>query len=215
MPWETVWSKVLTLAKEKISSLDVSWTSIQDAGPLEFTLNDVVIAGPALPGHIALNKLNVELGLTPLVTVRLVTGPTLTVQAYRSKSIRFQGALDLAELIQVENVGGVVNLTGDAAFPEWGQPPANGRLEITSQRLALPGGLQAADVAGAAELSGDNLAIREFHASEPVPLEASGSARLNWSNLKASTYQVTGSVKLGDKTHPFTRSGNLNQIPGL
>ncbi len=73
----------------------------------------------------------------------------------------------------------------------------------------------AAGVAGAVEFSDTNLTIREFHASGPVPVEATGSANLNWPSLKASTYEVTGSVKLGDKTHPFTRSGNPNQIPGF
>jgi hypothetical protein len=215
LPWEMVWSKVLNTANQKLSSLHITWTAVEDAGPLSLTVIGLKVQTKALPQPVTIQSLDLEFGLTPLVTARLDTGPVLTVQAFRSRSVRLNGGVNLANLLNRADVSGDVRLTGDASFPEWGQPPSNGRLEISSQALSLPQGVDAKEVSATAELEDNVLTVRSFQAQEPMPVEAAGTLTLNWSNLQASQYDFSGSLQLGSKTHKFKKAGRLNKLPGM
>jgi hypothetical protein len=216
LPWENVWSAVLKAANKKVEGqAKITWTAIQDADPFGVTLMGLKVQPKALPSPLNINSLRLEFGITPLVKLTCNTGPTLTLDIFRSKSVRLDGALDLTALLNREDTSGVLALTGDAGFPKWGAPPSAGRLEIHSAHLALPQGLTAENIAAEAELDGPTLAIRSFKTTGPIPTEATGTLQLDWSNFKRSSYEFSGSIQLGDNVKKFQKAGALNKLPGL
>ncbi len=215
LPWESVWIKVLDTADQKLPNTAITWTAVQDAGPLSVTIMGLKIQTGALPQPLSIQSLRLEFGLNPLVAARVDTGQSLNIQAFRSKSIRLNGGMNLSSLLNREDIAGDLQLKGDASFPDWGQPPSNGRLEIASQSLRLPQGIEAKNLAASAELANNVLTVRSFQVDEPMPIEATGTLTLNWSNLKASSYEVSGSIQLGEKTQAFKKSGRLDKLPGM
>ncbi|MGE4556706.1 MAG: hypothetical protein AB7D07_07770 [Desulfovibrionaceae bacterium] len=216
LPWENVWNTALNAANKKLDGkVEITWTAIQRAGPLGVTLMGLKVRPQALPASLDINSLRLEFGITPLIKLTCNTGPTLTLDIFRSKAVRLDGALDLNALLNREDTSGVVALTGDAAFPKWGAPPSTGRLEVHSASLALPQGLTAENVAAEAELDGPTLAVRSFKTTGPIPVEAIGTLQLDWSNFKRSSYDFSGSVQFGENVKKFQKAGALDKLPGL
>lgn len=210
MPWEVVWSQVFRLADAKISKATVQWGDFISAGPLSFEVTNVHVTTQK-GVVITIPRLGFEVGFSPLVEVRVNTGPTLAARVFQTKSLTLSGGVDLAKLIRMDGLGGKVRITSDVGFPKWGRPPRTGSLVIRSDEVEIPGGLIAEDVNVNAVLSGNQLQLNSFSCGQPIPVTAKGSATLNWDNLAASSYQISGSTTLGSTERQFSKSGNLSR----
>lgn len=210
LPWEVVWSQAFKLADSKISTATIQWGDFISAGPLSFEVTNV---------HVTTNKglvvtvpqLGMDLGLSPLLEVRVKTGPTLSAKVFQTKSLTLNGGVDLGRLIKMDGLGGKVRITSDVGFHEWGAPPRTGSLVLRSDEVEIPGGLIAEDVNVNAVLSGNQFQLNSFSCGQPIPVSAKGSATLNWKRLPASTYTISGSATFGNTERQFSKSGNLSK----
>ncbi|GEM_PF-3102198 len=210
MPWEVVWSQAFKFADSKISKATIQWGDFVSAGPLSFEVTDVYITTPK--GLIVtVPQLGVDLGLSPLLEVRVKTGPTLSAKVFQTKSLTLSGGVNLAKLIKMDGLGGKVRITSDVGFPKWGAPPRTGSLVVRSDEVEIPGGLIAEDVNVNAVLAGNQFQLNSFSCGQPIPVNAKGSATLNWKRLQASTYNISGSATFGSTERQFSKSGNLSK----
>lgn len=210
MPWEVLWSQVFKLADSKIAKANIQWGDFISAGPLSFEVTNVHITTDK-GIVVTVPQLGFEVGVSPLVEVRVTTGPTLSAKLFQTKSLTLSGGVDLARLVRLDGLGGKVRITSDVGFPEWGKPPRTGSLVVRSDQVEIPGGLIAEDVNVNAVLSGNQFQLNSFSCGQPIPVEAKGSATLNWGNLGESSYQISGSTTFGSTERQFSKSGNLSK----
>ena len=214
MPWEVVWSSLLSKADSKLSAVEIQWRDVPDAH-----INSVRIAGLQLTtpfARVSLPECSLRLGLSPLVKVGIVSGgQQLQISLDSDKRIALQGAIDPGEIVEGHKVEGVVEVNGAFLFPDWKTPrPDKGTLELAASRLLALGSIEAEGVLIRTELEGDTLRINSFSLQKPFPIEGKGSVVLNFSDLLSSTYQIEGTIRLGDIVQPFTREGSLRQAAG-
>lgn len=210
MPWEVVWAQVFKMADSKISKATIQWGDFVSAGPLSFEVTNVHVT--TQKGIvITVPQLGFDVGFSPLVEVRIKTGPTLTARLFQTKSMTLNGGVDLSKIVRMDGLGGTVRITSDVGFPEWGKPPRTGSLVVRSPQVEIPGGLIAEDVNVNAVLAGNQFQLNSFSCGQPIPVNAKGSATLNWNNLPQSSYQISGSATFGSTERQFSKSGNLSK----
>ncbi len=210
MPWEVAWSQAFKLADAKISKATIQWGDFVDAGPLSFEVTNVnVTTNKGLT--VTVPQLGVSLGLSPLVEVRVKTGPTLTARLFRTKSLTLGGGVDLAHLVRMDGLGGKVRITADVGFPEWGAPPHTGSLVVRSDAVEIPGGMVAEDVDVNAVLAGKQFQLNSFSCGQPIPVTAKGNAVLDWKRLPNSSYTISGTTTFGSTERQFSKSGKLSK----
>ncbi|TIH18071.1 hypothetical protein D0S45_05825 [Marinifilum sp. JC120] len=210
MPWEIAWSQAFKLADSKISKATIQWGDFISAGPLSFEVTNVYVT--TQKGlTVTVPQLGVSLGLSPLVEVRVKTGPTLTARLFQTKSLTLGGGVDLAKLVQMDGLGGKVRITSDVGFPSWGAPPRTGSLVVRSNEVEIPGGLIAEDVNVNAVLAGKQFQLNSFSCGQPIPVTAKGSATLDWKRLPNSSYTISGTTTFGTTERQFSKSGKLNK----
>ncbi|WP_320171810.1 hypothetical protein [Maridesulfovibrio sp.] len=210
MPWEVAWSQVFKIADAKISKATIQWGDFISAGPLSFEVSNVHVT--TQNGIvITIPQLGFDVGISPLVEVRVKTGPTLTARLFQAKSLTLGGGVDLGKLVRMDGLGGKVRITSDVGFPAWGKPPHTGSLVLRADQVEIPGGLIAEDVNVNAVLAGNQFQLNSFSCGQPIPVSAKGAATLNWGNLASSTYQISGSTTLGSTERQFSKSGNLSK----
>ncbi len=210
MPWEIAWSQAFKLADSKISKATIQWGDFVSAGPFSFEVTNVyVTTNKGLT--VTVPQLGVSLGFSPLLEVRVKTGPTLTARLFQAKSLTIGGGVDLAKLIQMDGLGGKVRITSDIGFPEWGVPPRTGSLVVRSDAVEIPGGMVAEDVSVNAVLAGKQLQLNSFSCGQPIPVAAKGSATLDWKRLPNSSYTISGTTTFGTTERQFSKSGQLNK----
>ncbi|OEU69696.1 MAG: hypothetical protein BA863_10810 [Desulfovibrio sp. S3730MH75] len=210
LPWEVVWSQVFKMADAKISAATIQWGDFVSAGPLSFEVTNVYVT--TNKGQIiTIPQLGVYAGFSPLLEVRVKTGPVLSAKVFKSRALTLSGGIDLARIIKMDGLGGKVKITSDVSFPEWGAPPKSGSLVLRSAQVEIPGGLIAEDVSVNAVLSGNQFQLNSFSSGMPIPANAKGSATLNWDNLRDSTYTISGSAIFGNTERQFSKSGNLSK----
>ncbi len=214
LPKEAVWLKALDTAALSLAPHAMAWSSIEDAGLTGFTLTEFSLKTQQGTFNLSIPKLKVSLGLSPLAEITATTGPVLKVQAYRDRSVTLSGGFDLAALGRKE-MSGAVTAKGDMNFKAWGGPPMSGQLSVSADTLALPGGLVAEKVKAAADLADTRLTITNFEAEKPVPIKGQGTVDMVWTNPRASSYSLTGTMTLGSKEQAFQKSGTLEQVPGM
>lgn len=210
MPWEIAWSQAFKIADSKISKATIQWGDFVSAGPLSFEVTDVYVT--TKKGlTVTVPQLGVSLGFSPLVEVRVKTGPTLTARLFQTKSLTLGGGVDLAKLVQMDGLGGRVRITSDVGFSEWGAPPRTGSIVVRSDEVEIPGGLIAEDVSMNAVLSGKQFQLNSFSCGQPIPVTAKGSANLDWKRLPNSSYIISGTSTFGTTERQFSKSGKLNK----
>ncbi|WP_320006654.1 hypothetical protein [Maridesulfovibrio sp.] len=211
MPWEVAWSQAFKLADAKISKASIQWGDFISAGPFSFEVTNVnVKTRKGLT--ITVPQLGVSLGFSPLVEVRVNTGPTLTARLFQTKSLTFGGGVDISKLVQMEGLGGKVRITADVGFPNWGAPPHTGSLLVHSDMVEIPGGMTAEDVSVNAILAGQQFQLNSFSCGQPIPVTAKGSATLDWKQLPNSSYNITGTTTFGETERQFSKSGKLSKF---
>ncbi len=210
MPWEVVWSQVFKQVDAKVSKATIQWGDFVSAGPLSFEVTNLyVTTNKGLV--ITIPQFGMSFGLSPLVEVRVKTGPVLVAKVFKSKSLTLSGGVDLSKVVKLDGLGGIVKITSDVGFHEWGGTPKTGSLVVRSKQVEIPGGLIAEDVNVNAVLAGNQFQLNSFSSGMPVPTDAKGSATLNWDNLQASTYNISGSVTFGNTKRQFSKTGNLSK----
>lgn len=214
LPRETLWLQVLDKAAAGLAPHKMAWSSIEDAGLTGFTLTGFTLQTQQGTVNLSIPKLKVSLGLSPLAEIAVTTGPVLRVQAFQDKSVQLAGGFDLAALGRKE-MSGAVTAKGGLNFKAWGGPPLSGQLTLSADSLALPAGISAEKVKAAADLADTRLTITSFEAEKPMPIKAQGTVDLVWTNPRASSYAVSGSLTLGNKEQTFQKSGTLEQVPGM
>ena len=210
MPWEIAWSQAFKLADAKISKATIQWGDFVSAGPFSFEVTNVYVTTNK-GVTVTVPQLGVSLGFSPLLEVRVKTGPTLTARLFQTKSLTLGGGVDLAKLIQMDGLGGKVRITSDVGFPEWGAPPRTGSLVVRSDQVEIPGGMIAEDVNVNAVLAGKQLQLNSFSCGQPIPVTAKGSAILDWKRLSSSSYSISGTTTFGTTERQFSKSGKLNK----
>ncbi|WP_027720805.1 hypothetical protein [Maridesulfovibrio zosterae] len=210
MPWEVVWSQAFKFADAKISKATIQWGDFISAGPLSFEVTNVYVT-TAKGLVITIPQLGVDLGFSPLLEVRVKTGPTLSAKVFQTKSLTLNGGVDLAKLVRLDGLGGKVRITSDVGFPKWGAPPRTGSIVLNSDQVEIPGGLIAEAVKINAVLSGNQFQLNSFSCGQPIPVDAKGSATLNWKQLPSSSYNISGRVTFGSTERQFSKSGNLSK----
>ncbi|WP_245549579.1 hypothetical protein [Maridesulfovibrio hydrothermalis] len=210
MPWEVLWSQAFAFADSKISKATIQWGDFVSAGPLSFEVTNLLITTDK-GLVITVPQLGMNLGLSPLLELRVKTGPTLSAKLFQTKSLTLNGGVDLAKLVRMDGLGGKVRITSDVGFPKWGAPPRTGSLVVRSDEVEIPGGLIAEDINVNAVLSGNQFQLNSFSCGQPIPVTAKGSATLNWKQLPQSSYNISGSVSFGSTERQFSKSGNLSK----
>jgi len=211
MPWEVAWHQAFKLADAKISKATITWGDFVSAGPFSFEVTNVhVKTGKGLT--VTVPQLGMSLGFSPLLEVRVKSGPTLTARLFQTKSLTLGGGVDLAKLLQMEGLGGKVRITADVGFPKWGAPPRTGSLVVRSDMVEIPGGMAAEDVNVNAVLAGKQFQLNSFSCGQPIPVTAKGSATLDWKRLSNSQYNISGTTTFGETERQFSKSGTLSKF---
>jgi hypothetical protein len=212
MSWRPVWDSALKGAAGKAQSARVEWREIAEAGPLHAKLLDVRVTTPR--GTFTLPEADIRIGLFPLVRLAVRTGPVLNVSLGMTRHVSFEGGIELSALVDDGSAKGVVNATGELGLASLSGPPQSGTISLKAPSLTVSGvAVRQASMDGT--LDGSKLTVTGFSVAGPVPLEAKGTADLNWKDLPASRVQATGTITVGQTRQPFTKSGPLKAVLGL
>jgi hypothetical protein len=215
MSWRPVWNSALKGTIGKVQSARIEWRDIADAGPLHARLLDVRVT--TARGGFTLPEADIRLGLFPLVRVAIKTGPVLDVSVGLFKRVAFEGGVELSVLTGDDSARGVVNATGElalASLTDFSEPPQSGTISLKAPSLVVSGtAVRQAAMDGI--LAGNKLTVTGFSVAGPLPVEAKGTADLNWKDLPSSRVQATGTITVGSTKQPFTKSGPLKSVLGL
>ncbi len=211
LPWDTVWAVVLEKAAARSKAVQVSWDSLSDGTVNSYTLSGVRIQ--AGKSELFIPRLSASLGLSPLLSLVVDTrGSLMDVGLSRSGDVVFDGDLDLGVLLpktKIEGLAqgrGAVKMNLDAGLPEYGQ------VEIAMPVFIAPDGMRVTNVAVKAALQGDTLTVEQFSADKPIPVQATGTANLNWKQMAATTFEFSGTVMLGDTEQTFVKKGTVAEV---
>ena len=213
MPWELVWTKAIVSLDRKLPAVSLSWLSLEDGGMTHVRVRELRVATPK--ATLRLSEARLELGLDPMVRIRLLSGEgDLEVVAGRKGAVVLQGTADLGALLNRGDLSGLVRLDGDAVFDDLLRPPTGGRFTASAEAVEAMG-MQVQGPSLAATLSGNDLQVESFKVGPPFPLQGSGVVRLNWANLMSSSFDMKGSIVWAGKNRTFHKTGQLGNLGRL
>lgn len=219
-PWAKVWTRALQSASDGLAQAlspakaGLTWQGVDRAGPLSFRVKGLTVNLGEKTLALTVNAAQIDFGLNPLVSIRLVTGPDFDIRAGRDGGVSFEGELDLTSLLGFGPVQGRVRLTGKAQFADYAAPPLKGWLDFRAGSLVLPGGVRCRDLSLLLELEERCLRIRTVSLQEPVNLRGEGFVTFDPENVLASTYSVQADVALAGTPARVRHSGRIGQFFG-
>ncbi len=212
MPWELLWTKALVSLDRKLPTVSLSWLSVE-GGMTHVRVRGLRLVTPK--ATLRLSEARLELGLDPMVHIRLFSGEgALEVVAGRKGAVVLQGTADLGALLNREDLSGLVRLDGDAVFDDLLRPPTGGRFTASAKALEAMG-MQVQGPSLVATLSGNDLQVESFKVGPPFPLQGSGVVRLNWANVMSSSFDIKGSILWAGKNRTFHKTGQLGNLGRL
>ena len=239
LPWDLIWPQALARAAAGNPRLALGWRSLENASALGFTLQGLSLNATGLGsaeaesvavrlgttpltltgftargnrGALHLDQARLDLGFSPLAVLRLTAGEELILTLIRRHTVVAGGRTDLAKLLPGARLAGVVGLSADVSWQDWGRPPVSGSAELAAQTLTLPDGRTAGGLNAAASLEGATLTLRDFRMEQPVPLRGRGSAALVWDSLLTSSFEFTGLAFPGFLDQEVRRQGRLYEL---
>jgi len=214
MPWDTVWDMALKRLAADRPGLHITWQSIDRATPLGFRVNGLVMGSPYWPVSPRAQWVEVRLGMSPQLSMRVNTGGReLRVVYLDTGDFDVRGAANLACLGR-RDILGSVEVRVEGRMPPGSNALERGVLDLRGKALQLPGGLWLGDAVLALEYKDKALRIRNFTLREPMQVRAEGTALLRPEALLSSTYAVSGEVVRGRDSVPFSTLGTLGDFFG-
>ncbi|PKN08809.1 MAG: hypothetical protein CVU73_06130 [Deltaproteobacteria bacterium HGW-Deltaproteobacteria-8] len=214
LPWDTIWHLGLRQYAARHPELRMSWQNVDRAGMLGFRVNGFAVEAAGWNVSPRMQWVDVRLGVTPLLTVRVDSGGREARLVYfDSGAFDAQGQVNLACLGR-RDIQGSLDVRSDGVFLRAGNVLEKGFLDLRGVSLTLPGNLWLGDVALALAYQEGSLRIRSFTLREPVQIRAEGTAALRPDALLRSPYTVSGEVIRGRETFPFSTAGVLGDFLG-
>ena len=214
LPWDTIWHLGLRHFAASRPELRMTWQNVDRAGLLGFRVNGFAVDAPGWNVSPRMQWVDVRLGVTPLVVVRVDSGGREARLVYfDSGAFDIQGQVNLGCLGR-RDIQGSLDVRSDGVFPRQSRVLEKGFLDLRGVSLTLPGNLWLGDAALALAYQEGSLRIRSFTLREPVQVRAEGTAALKPESLLRSPYVVSGEVIRGRETFPFNSSGILGDFLG-
>ena len=214
LPWDTVWHLGLKQYAASHPELRITWQNVDRAGLLGFRVNGFSVEARGWNVSPRLQWLDVRLGITPRLTVRVDSGGREARLVYfDSGAFDAQGQVNLACLGR-RDIQGSLDVRSDGVFKRQGKILEKGFLDLRGVSLNLPGSLWLGDAALALAYQEGSLLIRSFTLRAPVQVRAEGTAALKPDDILRSPYAVSGEVIRGHETFPFTSEGMLGDFLG-
>ncbi|WP_238528166.1 hypothetical protein [Pseudodesulfovibrio mercurii] len=209
-PWAKIWASALTRLDAGLPAVGLAWSGIDRDGPFGFRLRDFTISVAQTPGRLHFHHAYVSMGLSPLATVRLDTGgPQCSLEVFSNGVFDFEGDLDLTYLLGDSDLKGVVRASGSLFLPAGARLPRNGWVDVRSAQLVLPGNKVIEDLAFTAEITNENMAVRDFSMRLPLNYKSAGTAVLDPDNLFRTRFDLKGDMTVGREVFPYEMHGTL------
>jgi len=214
LPWDTVWHLGLKHYAARHPELRMTWQNVDRAGLLGFRVNGFSVEARGWNVSPRLQWVDVRLGITPLLTVRVDSGGREARLVYfDSGSFDAQGQVNLACLGR-RDIQGSLDLRSDGVFLRGQKVLEKGFLDLRGVSLTLPGSLWLGDAALALAYQEGILRIRSFTLREPVQVRAEGTAILRPEAILRSSFLVSGEVVRSREAFPFSAEGLLGDYLG-
>ena len=214
LPWDTIWHLGLKQYAARHPELRMSWQNVDRAGMLGFRINGFAVDSPGWNVSPRMQWVDVRLGITPLVTLRVDSGGREARLVYfDSGAFDIQGQVNLSCLGR-RDIQGSLDLRSDGVFLRDRGVLEKGFLDLRGVSLTLPGSLWLGDVALALDYQAGSLRIRSFTLRAPVQVRAEGTATLRLDDILRSPFSVSGEVIRGREPAPFTSEGILGDFLG-
>jgi len=214
LPWDTIWHLGLRQYAARHPELRMTWQNVDRAGLLGFRVNGFSVEAPGWNVSPRLQWVDVRLGVTPLLAVRVDSGGREARLVYFDSGVfDAQGQVNLACLGR-RDIQGSLDLRGDGVYLRHSRVLEKGFLDLRGVSLTLPGNLWLGDAALTLAYQEGSLRIRSFTLREPVQIRAEGTAALRPDALLHSPFTVSGEVIRGRETFPFSSSGILGDFLG-
>ncbi|MHC1699716.1 MAG: hypothetical protein AB9900_01870 [Humidesulfovibrio sp.] len=214
LPWDTVWHLALGQYATRHPELRLRWQNVDRSGPLGFRVNGFSVEAPGWSVSPRMQWVDVRLGITPLLTLRVDSGGREARLVYfDSGAFDVQGQVNLACLGR-RDIQGSLDVRSDGLFVRGRNVLEKGFLDLRGVSLTLPGSLWLGDVALALDYQAGSLRIRSFTLREPVQVRAEGTAALRQGDLLRSPYAVSGELIRGRDVLPFRSEGILGDFLG-
>jgi hypothetical protein len=212
LPAESLWLKALN--RLNTGATEVFWTRSEPAGLLGARIHDVRLSFRDTDLHFT--QLLIEPGLLTPLTLRLATGePELEASMSWSRRLTIRGETDTGVLLDTDVPLGAGSIQADLRFERLTDIPEQGTLTIQGLDVVLPNEFMVENLNLDLTKNGEDLNISMLTLDKPVPLKASGSLELNPENLRASSYTVSGKIRIGNKDNTFKKTGNLEELVQL
>ncbi|MBU1229060.1 MAG: hypothetical protein KKA55_01020 [Proteobacteria bacterium] len=214
LPWDTIWTQGLKRYGARHPELHLTWQNVDRAGPLSFRINGLSIEPPGWSVSPRMQWVDVRLGVTPQLTLRLDSGGREARLLYfDTGSFDLGGQVNLACLGR-RDIRGSVDIRAEGLYLRDQDVLARGFLDLRGQSLHMPGSQWLGDAALALEYQDGTLRIRSFTLRAPVQVRAEGTAALRPGSLLGSPYTVSGEIIRGRDTFSFTTAGILGDFLG-
>lgn len=214
LPWDTVWHLGLKHYAARHPELRMTWQNVDRAGMLGFRVNGFSVEARGWNVSPRMQWVDVRLGVTPLLTVRVDSGGREARLVYfDSGAFDAQGQVNLACLGR-RDIQGSLDVRGDGVFLRDGAVLEKCFLDLRGVSLTLPGSLWLGDAALALAYQQGSLRIRSFTLRAPVQIRAEGTAALRLEDILRSPYTVSGEVIRGRETFAFNSQGVLGDFLG-
>jgi hypothetical protein len=214
LPWDTIWHLGLKQYAASHPELRMTWQNVDRAGLLGFRVNGFSVEARGWNVSPRLQWVDVRLGITPLLTLRVDSGGREARLVYfDSGAFDAQGQVNLACLGR-RDIQGSLDVRSDGVFLRQAKVLEKGFLDLRGVSLTLPGSLWLGDAALALAYQEGSLRIRSFTLRAPVQVRAEGTAALKLDDILRSPYTVSGEVIRGHETLSFTSQGILGDFLG-
>lgn len=211
-PWDKIWASALAKLDGRLPTMGMTWASIDRDGPFGFRVNEVNITAAQTPGSLTFKHAYVNMGFSPLATVRLDTGgPQLNLKLFSNGVFEFDGDLNLTYLLGFSDFKGMIHTSGSLFLPAGARLPHMGWVDIRSQQLVLPGEKIVEDLAFTAEIEKEKMNIRDFSIRRPLTYKSSGSAVIDPGDIYGTRFDLEGHMTVGRETFPYEMKGTLSQ----
>ncbi len=218
LPWDTVWTLGLRQLSARLAAREqpirLTWQNIDRAGPLGLRVGGLSLESPGWAFSPRLASLDIRLGATPLVSLKVDSGGReARFVFFSSGNFDLQGQLNLACLGR-RDIRGSLDLRGQGQYQRDKGELEKAFLDLRGASVQLPDSLWLGDMVLALEYRAGALAIRSFTLREPVQVRAEGTARIRPEAPLSSPYAVSGELVRERQAMSFNAEGALGDFLG-
>lgn len=185
----------------------MSWQGLEQTGMASVRLSDVRY--PAKQPMLFISRLDLRLGLWPLLAAQIDAGGNLNLELGWNKSLSLQGEVDPRVLLNLDTVAGGVSVDGTFKFENTDYATVKGEARLAARSLKVKNAVTFFDVTANAAIDSGQFTVRG-KVGRPLPADFSAELHMQGTLVAAWPYVFTATQPGGKQA--LNRQGTIGDL---